>query len=106
MKDLMGMMKQVKDMQARMEQMQQELSEAIVEGSSGGGLVQVVMNGKSEMEKITIDPSLMKADEVEILEDLLLAAIRDAKAKSDANMQDKMQSVTGGLPLPPGMKLF
>ena len=106
MKDLMGMMKQVKEMQERMQKMQEELAQATVEGSSGGGLVNVVMNGKSEMQKITIDPSLMKPDEVEILEDLLLAAINDAKVKSDASMQEKMQSVTGGLPLPPGMKLF
>ena len=106
MKDLMGMMKQVKQMQERMQQMQEELNQLTVEGSSGGGMVKVMMNGKSELQKITIDPSLMKADEVEILEDLVLAAINDAKTKSDASMQEKMQSVTGGLPLPPGMKLF
>ncbi len=106
MKDLMGMMKQVKQMQERMQQMQEELAAETVEGSSGGGLVKVVMNGKSELQKVQIDPSLMKPEEAEILEDLIVAASQDAKGKAEAAMQEKMQGVTGGLPLPPGMKLF
>lgn len=106
MKDLMGMMKQVKQMQDRMQQMQAELDELEVEGQSGGGLVKVVLNGKGEMRKVHIDPSLIKPEEVEILEDLIVAATGDAKTKVDAEMQDKMADVTGGLPVPPGMKLF
>ena len=72
----------------------------------GGGLVAVTMNGKGEMSSMKIDPSLAKPDEIEILEDLIVAATTDAKAKVDATMQEKMQSMAGGLPLPPGLKLF
>lgn len=106
MKDLMGMMKQVRDMQSRMEKVQQELSDLDVEGQSGAGLVRVTLNGKGEMKKVQIDPSLMKPDEAEILEDLILAASQDARAKAETALQEKMSEVTGGLPLPPGMKLF
>jgi hypothetical protein len=106
MKDIMGMMKQVGQMQARMQQMQEELSSAEVEGQSGAGLVRITLNGKGEMRRITIDPSLMKPGESEILEDLVLAANQDARAKVEALMQSKMAEVTGGLPLPPGLKLF
>lgn len=106
MKDIMGMMKQVKDMQARMQKVQAELDETEVTGQSGAGLVKVTLTGKGDMRKVTIDPSLMKPDETEILEDLILAAVQDAKTKVDATMQAKMAEVTGGLPLPPGMKLF
>lgn len=106
MKDLMGMMKQVKQMQERMQVVQAELEELEVEGQSGGGLVKVTLNGKGEMRKVQIDPSLMKPDESEILEDLIVAATSDAKSKVEAQVQDKMADVTGGLPLPPGMKLF
>lgn len=106
MKDLMGMMKQVKDMQARMQKMQSELEETEVTGQSGAGLVKITLNGKGDVRRISIDPSLMKPDETEILEDLILAAAQDAKAKVDAAMQEKMAAVTGGLPIPPGMKLF
>jgi len=106
MKDLMGMMKQVKDMQSRMQQMQAELQEMEIEGRSGGGLVKITLNGKAEMKRIAIDPSLLKPDEVEILEDLILAANQDAKSKVEAVMKDKMSEVTGGLPIPPGLNLF
>lgn len=106
MKDLMGMMSQVKKMQERMQAVQAELDALEVEGQSGGGLVKVVLNGKGEVRKVSIDPSLIKPDEVEILEDLIVAASGDAKTKVDAQMQEKMAEVTGGLPLPPGMKLF
>jgi len=75
-------------------------------GRSGGGLVTVTMSGKGEMMKVGIDPSLMKPDEAEILEDLIVAASQDAKGKVEALMQEKMAEVTGGLPIPPGMKLF
>jgi nucleoid-associated protein EbfC len=106
MKDLMGMMKQVRDMQVRMQQMQEELEGIEVEGRSGGGLVAVTFNGKGDMKRVRIDPSLMRPDEVEIVEDLITAAVQDAKSKVEATVQEKMQSVTGGLPIPPGMKLF
>lgn len=106
MKDLMGMMSQVKKMQERMQAVQAELDQLEVEGQSGGGLVKVVLNGKGEVRRVSIDPSLLKPDEAEILEDLIVAASSDAKTKVDAQMQDKMAEVTGGLPLPPGMKLF
>jgi nucleoid-associated protein EbfC len=106
MKDIMGMMKQVGQMQARMQQMQEELAAAEIDGQSGAGLVRVAMNGKGDVKRIRIDPSLMKAGEEEILEDLILAACQDAKTKVETMMQSKMAEVTGGLPLPPGMKLF
>jgi DNA-binding YbaB/EbfC family protein len=106
MKDLMGMMKQVRDMQTRMQQMQEELEGIEVDGQSGGGLVAVTLNGKGDMKRVRIDPSLMKPDEAEIVEDLIIAAVQDAKSKVEATVQEKMQSVTGGLPIPPGMKLF
>ncbi|MDX2259753.1 MAG: YbaB/EbfC family nucleoid-associated protein [Hyphomicrobiaceae bacterium] len=106
MRDLMGMMGKVKEMQARMVQVQEELAAMEIEGRAGGGLVRVVLTGKGDMKRVAIDPSLMKPDETEILEDLILAAGQDAKSKVEAAMQEKMASVTGGLPLPPGMKLF
>lgn len=106
MKDLMGMMKQVKEMQERMQSMQVELANMEIEGQSGGGLVKVTLNGKGEMRGLKIDPSLLKPDEAEIVEDLIIAAVQDARAKSEQQMQDKMSEVTGGLPLPPGLKLF
>ena len=106
MKDLMGMMKQAQQMQERMQRMQEELAQMEVAGQSGGGLVRVTLNGKGDMKGLKIDPTLMKPDEAEILEDLIVAAAADAKAKVEAQMQTKMQELTGGLPLPPGMKLF
>lgn len=105
MKDIMGMMKQVQQLQARMQKAQEELQALEVSGQSGGGMVKVTLNGKGEARGVKIDPSLMKPDEVEILEDLLLAAFQDAKTKVETEMQSKMQDVTGGLPLPPGLKL-
>lgn len=106
MKDLMGMMKQVREMQSRMQQMQEELAALEVSGQSGGGLVTVTLTGKGDMKRVRIDPSLLKPDEAEIVEDLIIAAAQDAKTKVEAALQEKMQSVTGGLPIPPGMKLF
>lgn len=106
MKDLMGMMKQVRDMQARMQKAQEELAALEIDGQAGAGLVKVTVNGKGDMRTITIDPSLMKPEETEILEDLIIAACQDAKTKAEAILQSKMQELTGGLPLPPGMKLF
>jgi len=105
MRDIMGMMGKVKEMQAKMEKMQAEIAALEVEGTAGGGLVTVVLNGKGELRSLKIDPSLFKEDEVEILEDLIVAAHKDAKDKSEAQAQEKMAAVTAGLPLPPGMKL-
>lgn len=106
MKDIMGMMKQLGQMQSRMQTMQEELAQAEIGGQSGGGLVAVTLDGKASLKRIKIDPSLLRADEVEILEDLIIAAVQDAKVKVEAELQAKMQDMTGGLPLPPGLKLF
>ena len=104
MKNLGDMMKQVQAMQTRMAEMQAKLERLTVTGQSGGGLVKVTLNGKGSMTGITVDASLLKADEKEILEDLIIAAHSDAKNKSEAMMAEEMKSVTGGIALPPGMK--
>jgi DNA-binding YbaB/EbfC family protein len=106
MKDLMKMAKQVQEIQGRMQQLQQDLAALEIEGRSGAGLVTVTLNGKMEPRRIKIDPSLIKPEDAEILEDLILAAFQDAKGRVEAAVQEKMQNVTGGLPLPPGLKLF
>jgi nucleoid-associated protein EbfC len=106
MKNFAGMMKQAQELQTRMAEMQAEMERARVEGHSGGGLVVLTLNGKGELVGVKIDPSLAKPEEVEILEDLIVAAHTDAKAKVERLLQEKMQSLTGGLPLPPGLKLF
>jgi nucleoid-associated protein EbfC len=106
MKDIMGMMKKVGEMQARLKDVQEELARASFEGQSGGGLVRVMLDGKGVLQRVSIDPGLMKPDDAEILEDLIVLAATDARTKSDAAMQAKMADVTDGLPLPPGMKLF
>lgn len=105
MKDIMGLMKQAKEMQSKMENMQAELAEMEVEGSAGGDMVKVVMNGNGHMSSVTIDPSLLKEDETDIVEDLVMAAHNDAKTKLDAAKAEKTQELTAGLPIPPGMKL-
>ena len=104
--DIMKMMKQAGQLQARMQQMQEELAGLLVEGQSGGGLVKVTVNGKFDTRSIKIDPSLLKPEDAEMLEDLIVAAFTDAKGKAEAQIQAKMQEITGGLPLPPGLKLF
>ena len=103
--DLMGMMKQAKALQEKMQALQDEVAALEVEGGAGGGLVTVVMTGKSEMKRLKIDPSLLKPEEAEILEDLVVAAVNDARAKAEAVLADKMREMTGGLQLPPGMNL-
>ena len=103
--DLMKMMRQAQEMQAKMEAVQRELEAMTVEGASGGGLVLVTLSVKGDLRAIAIDPSLMKADEKEIVEDLIVAAHAEARRKAEAAMQEKMKAVTAGLPLPPGMKL-
>ncbi|MEP3231872.1 MAG: YbaB/EbfC family nucleoid-associated protein [Hyphomicrobiales bacterium] len=105
MKDIMGLMKKAGEMQAKIQEMQEEAANAEVVGTAGGGLVTVTLSGKGEMRGLKVDPSLLKEEEAEIMEDLILAAHNDAKGKSEAAMQEKMQEMTAGLPLPPGMKL-
>jgi len=105
MRDIMGMMGKVKEMQAKMEKMQEEIAALEVEGTSGGGLVTVRMSGKGSLLGVKIDPSLLKEDEIEILEDLLVAAHNDAKQRAEAVTAEKTRDLTAGLPIPPGMKL-
>ena len=106
MKDLLGLMGKAKEMQAKFQAMQEDIAMMEATGQAGGGMVKVTISGKFEMKKLDIDPSLFKEDDVEILEDLIIAAVQDAKVKVEATLAEKMQAVTGGLPLPPGMKLF
>ena len=106
MRDIMGMMKQVQEMQSRMQAMQEELAGMEIVGEAGAGLVKVTLSGKGDVKTVKIDPSLMKPDDAEVVEDLLVAAASDARGKAEAAMQEKMQSVTGGLPIPPGLKLW
>ena len=103
--DLMGMMKQAKELQEKMQALQEEVAALEVEGAAGGGLVTVVMTGKSEMKRLKIDPSLIKPEEAEVLEDLIVAAVNDARAKAEAVLAERMREMTGGLQLPPGMSL-
>ena len=105
MADFLGMMKQAAQLQSKMKAMQDELELVEVEGLSGGGLVTIRMTAKMDVKAIKIDPSLMKPDENDILEDLLIAALADAKRKAEAAMAEKMQSLTGGMGLPPGLGL-
>jgi DNA-binding YbaB/EbfC family protein len=106
MGDLMGMMKQAAELQAKMQELQAELERLEVEGTAGGGLVTVTLSAKGDLKGVRFDDSLVKPSEKEILEDLLVAAHADARRKAEALEQDKMKSLTGGLPLPPGLKLF
>ena len=106
MKDFMGMMKQAQQLQAKMAEMQQQLAETEIEGSAGGGLVSVTLDGKGSLKHVNIDESLLKPEEREIVEDLVVTAHADARSRLEEVMQERMQEVTGGLPLPPGMKLF
>lgn len=105
MKNLGQMMRQVQEMQARMQDMQAHLDTLAITGQSGGGLVTVTLDGKGNMKTLAIDPSLLKADEKDILEDLILAAHGDAKARVEAEVARQMKDITGGLPLPPGFQM-
>lgn len=105
MKNLAGLMKQAQQMQERMQEMQAKLEAVELEGVSGAGLVAVTLNGKGEMKRVKIDPKLATAEDIEMLEDLIVAAHADAKRKIEANTAQEMQKVTAGIPLPPGMKL-
>jgi len=106
MPDFMGLMKQAAQLQSKMQEMQTELDQIEVEGTAGGGLVIVKLSAKGEMKGLAIDASLLKADEKDIVEDLVIAAHAEARRKAEVVMQEKMKSLTGGLPLPPGLKLF
>jgi nucleoid-associated protein EbfC len=106
MADFLDLMKQAAELKSKMETMQAQLDQIEVEGTSGGGLVSVKLSGKGEMKGVKIDDSLIKPSEKEIVEDLIVAAHADARRKAEALLQEKMKDVTGGLPLPPGMKLF
>jgi len=106
MADFLKMMKQAAELKSKMEAMQAEMDQTIVDGTSGGGLVTVSMTAKGELKSVKIDPSILKSEDAEIVEDLIVAAHADARRKADALMQDKMKEMAGGLPLPPGLKLF
>jgi nucleoid-associated protein EbfC len=106
MADVLGLMKQAAELKSKMEAMQAELDQVEVEGTAGGGLVTVRLSGKGEMKAVKIDDSLIKPSEKEIVEDLIVAAHADARRKAEVLLQEKMKSVTGGLHLPPGLKLF
>ncbi|MFT8719410.1 YbaB/EbfC family nucleoid-associated protein [Acetobacter sp.] len=105
MKNLAGLMKQASQMQAKMEEMQSSLEKIEIQGSSGAGMVTVTLSGKGDMKAITIDPKLADPTEMEMLQDLIVAACADAKARLDKTASEEMSKVTGGLNLPPGLKL-
>ena len=105
MVDIMGLMKKAQAVQAKMKDVQEELERVEVEGQSGGGMVKITLNAKGQMKAIALDPALLKPEDREMVEDLILAAHTDARAKAERLAEEKMQAVTAGLPLPPGMKL-
>lgn len=106
MADFLGLMKQAAELKSKMETMQAELERIEVEGTSGGGLVTIRVTAKGEMKSLKIDASLFKPDDKEVVEDLIIAAHDEARKKAEALLQEKMQGLTGGLPMPPGLKLF
>ena len=105
MKNLAGLMKQAHQMQSRMEEMQARVQAMEVAGESGAGMVRVTLNGKGDMRGLRIDPKIVDPQDAEVLQDLVMAAHRDAKTKLDAAMAEEMRKVTGGIDLPPGLKL-
>jgi nucleoid-associated protein EbfC len=105
MVDIMGLMKKAQAVQAKMKDVQEELERLEVEGQSGGGMVKITLNAKGQMKAIALDPTLLTPEDREMVEDLILAAHADARAKAERLAEEKMQAVTAGLPLPPGMKL-
>ena len=105
MKNIGQLMKQAQQMQTRMAEMQAKLGEVEMNGQSGAGMVTALMNGKGELKKIKLDKAVVDADDIEMLEDLIIAAVADAKAKIEAHVAAETQKLMGGLPLPPGMKL-
>lgn len=105
MKNLGQMMKQAQQMQSKMAEMQAALENVEIAGAAGGGMVKVTMSGKGDLRKVSIDPKLAAPDEIEVLEDLIVAACNDAKQKVEAHVAEKMKELTGGISLPPGIKL-
>jgi DNA-binding YbaB/EbfC family protein len=103
--NLAKMMKQAQQLQARMAEVQEELGRAEIEGSAGGGMVKAVMSGKHELRRLKIDPSLVQPEDTGMLEDLVVAAVNDARAKVEEHVKAEMAKLTGGLSLPPGMNL-
>ncbi|MEM8877643.1 MAG: YbaB/EbfC family nucleoid-associated protein [Pseudomonadota bacterium] len=101
--NMMDMMKQAQQLQSKMQEMHTELEQLEIEGEAGAGMVRIVLNGRGDVRRVAIDPSLLKPEDAEIIEDLIVAAFGDAKRKSQEVMQEKMKQVTGGLPLPPGL---
>src|SRR3954467_14889961 len=106
MPDFLGLMKQAGQLQAKMQEMQAELDQVTVEGAAGGGMVTVTMSAKGDLKGVRIDDSLVNPGEKEIIEDLMVAAHADAGRKAETLLAEKMKGLTGGLPLPPGLKLF
>ncbi|MGA8323198.1 MAG: YbaB/EbfC family nucleoid-associated protein [Xanthobacteraceae bacterium] len=106
MPDFLGLMKQATELKSKMEAMQAELDRMEVEGTAGGGLITLKISGKGDLRSVHVDDSLLKPDQKEILEDLIVAAHADARRKLEIMLAEKMQAMTGGLPLPPGLKLF
>ena len=106
MKDILSMMKQAQELQSKLAEFHAGLDAMQIEGVSGGGMVKVTLTGKGAMTRLSIDPSLMKPESAEIVEDLIVAAHNDAKQKAEQAIAGKMQELTGGLPLPEGLKLF
>lgn len=104
MKNFGQMMKQAQKLQEKMGELQEQLATAELVGSSGGGMVEVTLSGKGDVRKLKIDPSLVDREEVEVLEDLIVAAMNDAKTKLEAHVAERMAEVTGGLKLPPGIQ--
>ena len=104
--NILNVIKQVGQLQTKVQEVQAELETLEFDGESGAGAVKITLSGKSDLRKIAIDPSLMKKGEVEILEDLIMAAFAEARSKASAAAQEKMSAVTAGLPIPPGLKLF
>ena len=105
MNNMSQIMKQAKAMQEKMAEMQKKIEETEIEGSSGGGAIKIVMNGKHEVKNLFIDPSIVNSDEKEVLEDLIIAALNDANKKIAENTNDQLGSISGGMGLPPGLKL-
>ena len=105
MPDFMGLMKQAAQLQTKMQELQAELDRVEVDGVAGGGMVTVTLTAKGDLKGVKVDDSLLNPTEKEILEDLLVTAHADARRKAEAVMQEKMKSLTGGLPLPPGIGL-
>ncbi len=105
MKNLGNLMKQAQEMQSKMSELQERLAEVELTGNAGGDMVRVTVNGRNEVRAVKIDPALAKPEDVEMLEDLLVAAFADARVKVEARMREEMSKLTGGIDLPPGFNL-